>query len=91
MRPFPIAFLAASIALSVSALAQTAAENFNYSAPSGMFNEGTTKWQMFRFMHEDRERMQGLATGSVPATLQGSAISEETVAQPGRRRTRRTR
>jgi hypothetical protein len=74
--------------------AGTAKENYSYTAPSGMFSEGTTKWQMYRFMAEDWERTQarnqGLTTGSVPSTVQGSTINDETVGQPGRRTTRRT-
>lgn len=74
--------------------AETAKENYSYTAPSGMFSEGTTKWQMYRFMAEDAERTralnQGLTTGSVPSTVQGSAINDETVGQRGRRTTRRT-
>ena len=55
-----------------AASAQTAAENFGYKTPSGMFGEGTAKWQLYKFMHEDRERVEAmrrndgnLATGSV--------------------------
>jgi hypothetical protein len=85
-----IALLAAAPALA----AETAKENYSYTAPSGMFSEGTTKWQMYRFMAEDAERTralnQGLSTGSVPSTVQGSAINDETVGQRGRRTTRRT-
>ena len=91
MRPLTAAVVAASLTLATGAFAQTAKENFSYTAPSGMFNEGTLKWQMFRFMHEDRERMQGPTTGSVPATAQWITLSGNTVGQPGRRPTRRSR
>lgn len=87
-----------ALALAIPAVpvraAETAKENFSYTAPSGMFSEGTTKWQMYRFMAEDAERTQrmnqGLTTGSVPSTVQGSTINDETVGQLGRRTTRRT-
>jgi hypothetical protein len=85
-----LALLAATPALA----APTAKENYSYTAPSGMFSEGTTKWQMYRFMAEDWERTQarnqGLTTGSVPSTVQGSTVTDEQVGQPGRRTTRRT-
>lgn len=101
-RPLLAAALGGLIAAG-PAFAQTAKENYSYTAPSGMFSEGTTKWQMYRFMAEDHERTHGTGagatTGSIgrapaaqqaPSTVQGSAIDEETYGQPGRRTTRRT-
>lgn len=61
--------------------------NFSYSAPSGMFGEATTKWQNFRFMFEDKARMAGAAGPSI----QGSAVSSETVRRPGERGRRTSR
>ncbi|MGF3022811.1 hypothetical protein ACQVP2_08275 [Methylobacterium aquaticum] len=68
--------LAATTASIPSAQAQSAREIYSYKAPSGMFSEGTTKWDMYRFMaidHEDHEKQLAAAqaaaqTGSVPAT-----------------------
>ena len=84
----------ATLASTAAPAAPTAKENYSYTAPSGMFSEGTTKWQMYRFMAEDWERTramnQGLTTGSVPLTNQGSTVTDEQVGQPGRRTTRRT-
>jgi hypothetical protein len=74
------------------ALAQTARENYSYSAPSGMFSEGTSKWQMYRFMAEDRERTEALRAGRDPTatgSIQGSATSEQSVRRPGERGRRR--
>ncbi|ACL56953.1 conserved hypothetical protein [Methylobacterium nodulans ORS 2060] len=68
--------LLASVAVlaATSASAQTAKEIFSYKAPSGMFSEGTTKWELFRFMHEDAERRRAIsasptATGSTQAAV----------------------
>lgn len=75
MRKIVIGLGAALLLAAVPASAQTAAESFNYTAPSGMFGEGYAKWQLYKFMHEDRERTERLragediTTGSVaPAT-----------------------
>ena len=62
-------------------------ENYSYSAPSGAFGDGTFKWQMFRFMAEDRERVLALRAGGDPAatgSIQGSATTNESVAAPAR-------
>ena len=77
--------LSAALALPTAALAQTVKENYSYSAPSGMFGEGTAKWQMYRTMQEDQERLLGLTTGSV----QGSTTSQESVRRPGETNGRR--
>jgi hypothetical protein len=82
----PILALAAALTLPSMALAQTAKENFSYSAPSGMFSEGTAKWQLFRFIEEDQERTAALRAGQDPVTtgsIQGSATSNESVRRPG--------
>ncbi|GJD53842.1 hypothetical protein OPKNFCMD_6621 [Methylobacterium crusticola] len=61
-----ILLLAGTMALvATAAAAQTAKENFSYKAPSGMFSEGTTKWDMYRFMHQDAERQRELARSGV--------------------------
>jgi hypothetical protein len=79
--------LTTTLALGSPALAATtAAENFSYSAPSGAFGDGTFKWQMFRFMAEDRERVLALRAGRDPAatgSIQGSATTNESVRRPG--------
>ena len=51
-----------------------------------MFSEGTFKWQMFRFMAEDRERVLALRAGQDPVatgSIQGSATTNESVRRPG--------
>jgi hypothetical protein len=93
MRPIALA-LAATLLLPATASAQTAKENFSYSAPSGIFGERTAKWQLYRFIHEDRERTDALRTGRDPdvtGSIQGSATSNENVRLPGEQRRRRTR
>ena len=99
MRRVVLALGAALMLAPAAASAQSAAENFSYKAPSGMFGEDTAKWQMYKFMHEDRERREALqrdnnlATGSVAKgrPAQGTAINDEQVARPGERGARRTR
>ena len=85
---------AVAFALTLSATvasAQTARENFSYSTPSGMFSDGMFKWNMYRFMHEDAERMAARRAGEATATgsIQGSATSQETARRPGETGTRR--
>ena len=71
MRKVIFGLGAALLLAPVAASAQTAAENFSYREPSGMFGEGHAKWQLYKFIHEDRERVEAmqrdrnLATGSV--------------------------
>ncbi len=71
MRKVMIAFGAALLLAPPAASAQSAAENFSYKEPSGMFGEGHAKWQLYKFIHEDRERVEAmrrnrdLATGSI--------------------------
>ena len=74
-----------------AASAQSVAERFSYSAPSGMFSEGTTKWQMYRFMEEDKERTARLNAGEDLSTgsVQGTAISTDQVRRPGEYGSRR--
>lgn len=84
--------IGAILALSpMAASAQSAAENFSYSAPSGMFGEGTAKWQLYRFMHEDRERTERLRAGNdIPTgSIQGTAVGDDRVRRPGERGSRR--
>ena len=45
------------------ARSQTVAEIYSYKAPSGMFNEGTSKADHYRFFQEDAERMANLRAG----------------------------
>jgi hypothetical protein len=67
------------------AQAQTASENYSYKAPSGMFSEGTTKWQMFQFMASDAEKIAKLRAGPTATTgsLSTSSSDEESYARPG--------
>jgi hypothetical protein len=83
--PLVLAF-GLSLALASAASALTAKENFSYSAPSGMFSEGTFKWQLFRFIEEDQERTEALRSGHDPeatGSIQGSATTNESVRRPG--------
>ena len=85
MKPLVLAF-GLSLALASAASALTAKENFSYSAPSGMFSEGTFKWQLFRFIEEDQERTEALRSGHDPeatGSIQGSATTNESVRRPG--------
>jgi hypothetical protein len=85
------------LALSGVASAQTAKENFSYKAPSGMFSEGTTKWQMYQFMQSDAERMAEIKAGKPTDTgsLSTSSSNGQSYPRPGenstseRRRTSR--
>lgn len=92
--PIPIlALAAASLVLPPPASAQSAKENFSYSAPSGMFSEGTAKWQLYRFIEEDQERTAALKAGQDPSatgSIQGSATSPESVRRPGEAGRRRS-
>jgi hypothetical protein len=91
VKPWTIALAAALLAPSVAS-AQTAKENFSYSAPSGMFGDGTTKWQLFRFIEEDQERLAALRAGQEPTatgSIQGSANSDS-VRRPGEFNRRRS-
>ncbi len=85
MSKLVLAAGAALFLLPAAASAQTAAETYSYSAPSGMFSEGTTKWQMYRFMAEDAERTARLRAGDDVATgsVQGTAVSTDQVRRPG--------
>ncbi|BAQ46576.1 MULTISPECIES: hypothetical protein [Methylobacterium] len=67
----------ATLLAATAASAQSAKEIYSYKAPSGMFSEGTTKWDMYRFMavdHEQQEQREAAAaraeadrTASVPS------------------------
>lgn len=79
-----VMIMAALAASSVAATAQTARENFSYSTPSGMFGDGMFKWNMYRFMHEDRENMEKLRAGQeTTGSIQGSATNPDTARRPG--------
>lgn len=80
-------------AATTGAQAQSAAEIFSYRAPSGMFSEGTTKTDMYRFMTEDAERTRQLQAGQdiVTGSTKGSAIEPETYPRPGDRLKTRAR
>jgi hypothetical protein len=85
MKPLVLAF-GLSLALAPAASALTAKENFSYSTPSGMFSEGTFKWQLFRFIEEDQEWTEALRSGHDPdatGSIQGSATTNESVRRPG--------
>lgn len=91
MRKVIITLGTALLLAPAAASAQTASQNFSYSAPSGMFSEGTAKWQMFRYMEEDAERTARLNAGEDLATgsIQGTAVSNEAVRRPGESGSRR--
>lgn len=74
---FYLAFLT-SVLCCAGAGGETVTELFAYRAPSGMFGEGTFKWQLYRFFFEDRERMANFRAG------RGFAISEPSHAVPNR-------
>lgn len=67
----------ATLLAATAASAQSAKEIYSYKARSGMFSEGTTKWDMYRFMavdHEQQEQREAAAaraeadrTASVPS------------------------
>jgi Spy/CpxP family protein refolding chaperone len=83
-----IALGAALVIAPASAFAQSAAENYSYKAPSGMFSEGTTKWQMYQFMAADAERTERMRAGEdVTATgsLSNSSSNEQSYPRPGER------
>ena len=95
MRNVVIGLGAALLLAPVAASAQTAAESFSYTAPSGMFGEGYAKWQMYKFMHEDRERTERLRAGEdiTTGSVRPATGGVEQVRRPGetgaRRRTSR--
>ena len=98
MRTIVLSLGVAALFTPFAAHAQTAAENFSYKAPSGMFSEGTTKWQTYQLMHADAERRARLQSGdSVGATgsLSSSSSNAQSYPRPGestagaRRRTAR--
>ena len=77
------ALFAVNAAGMTPAQAQSAKENYSYKAPSGMFSEGTTKWDMYRFMAIDHEQQEAKVaaeaaarqTASVPAAVEGRATA----------------
>lgn len=68
MNPRALILIIGILITASGASAQSAAQNFSYKAPSGMFSEGTTKWQMFQFIEFDAERMEQLRAGQAPTT-----------------------
>lgn len=83
MRALSISALAL-VAMASAASAQTAKENFSYKAPSGMFSEGTTKWQMFQFIESDAERRAALrAGGDATGSLSTSSSNGQSYPRPG--------
>ena len=94
MKSSHVFFVTALAFVPVSANAQSAKETFSYSAPSGMFDNGSFQTNMYRFMAEDAERTAKLregqdvsSTGSVSS--QGSATGPEEYRRPGERNRRR--
>jgi len=79
--------LTTTLALGSPALAETtAAENYSYRAPSGSFSDGTFKWEMFRFMAEDRERVLALRARQDPVaigSIRGITRTNWSVRRPG--------
>ena len=71
MRKMMIALTAAALLAPAAASAQSAADGFSYKEPSGMFGEGHTLWQLYGFIHQDKERTarfnatRELSTGSI--------------------------
>lgn len=65
--------LAAALALApAAASAQSVAEDYGYKEPSGMFGDGHTIWNFYKYLHEDQERTARLnaarnveSTGSI--------------------------
>jgi hypothetical protein len=96
MKKMMMAVLGFSLLALPAAAAETAAENFSYKAPSGMFGEGTTKWQMYQFVESDTERTAKLRAGeTATGALSNSSSNAESYPRPGeytagtRRRTSR--
>jgi hypothetical protein len=84
MKTVMMAALAVSLLAPAAASAQTAAENFSYKAPSGMFSEGTTKWQMYQFIESDAERTAKLRAGeTATGSLSNSSSNAESYPRPG--------
>ncbi|AWB20762.1 hypothetical protein DA075_07380 [Methylobacterium currus] len=79
------ALFAANAAQMTSAQAQSAKENYSYKAPSGMFSEGTTKWDMYRFMAIDHEQQEAKAAAEAAAeAATGQTASVPAAAAEGR-------
>lgn len=78
----------ALLAVPAAASAQSAAEIYSYKAPSGMFSEGTTKWQMFQYMATDAERTAQMRAGedaTATGSLSNSSSNEQSYPRPGER------
>lgn len=78
---------AALVFAPVGVQAQDVADNFSYKAPSGMFSEGTTKWQMYQFMESDAERTAKLRAGEPVSTssISNSDSNAASYPRPGER------
>lgn len=71
------------LALPASA-AETTAENFSYKAPSGMFSEGTSKWQTYQFIEADAERTAKLRAGeTATGSISNSSSNAQSYPRPG--------
>ncbi len=71
------ALVAAAAIQMPPAQAQSVRENYSYKAPSGMFSEGTTKWDMYRFMaidHEDHEKQEAARIAQQTAAERTAAV-----------------
>jgi hypothetical protein len=84
MKKTMMTLLGLSLLAAPAALAQPAAENFSYKAPSGMFSEGTTKWQMYQFIESDAERTAKLRAGeTATGSLSTSNSNTQSYPRPG--------
>ncbi|TGD96056.1 hypothetical protein [Methylobacterium nonmethylotrophicum] len=68
----------ATLLAATAASAQSAKEIYSYKAPSGMFSEGTTKWDMYRFMAIDHEQQE--AARAAQAAERNAAVPQPSVA-----------
>ena len=68
----------ATLLAATAASAQSAKEIYSYKAPSGMFSEGTTKWDMFRFMAIDHEQQEA-ARAAAQAAEQTATVRQPSI------------
>jgi hypothetical protein len=64
-----------------SAKSQAVAELFSYKAPSGAPGDGIAKWELYRFIHEDAERVANLRAINRSTTTDGLAVRDATYSQ----------
>jgi hypothetical protein len=84
MKTTMMALVGLSLLALPAAAAETTAENFSYKAPSGMFSEGTTKWQMYQFMQSDAERTAKLRAGeTATGSISNSSSNAQSYPRPG--------